>query len=98
MDAPQLNTKILGLHSPLAGKQRTEKCEYCGSVSDEKVEKFFHDLFKAGVAITLCNGLVVVPLWWWTLRRRPFLDTNSWANVQVEGPAVTGAPPTQKPI
>jgi hypothetical protein len=150
VDAPQLNPKILGLHSPLAGKlknshgmkdisvkrhqfglftgretflgllpdhlpvlqsdihgelpasgplcvkiadpeggerhqsgkQRAEKCKYCGSVSDEKVEKFFHDLFKAGVVITLCNGLVVVPLWWWTLRRRPFLDIKSWANVQ----------------
>ena len=69
-----------------SGKQRTEKCKYCGSVSDEKVEKFFHDLFKAGVVITLCNGLVVVPLWWWTLRRRPFLDIKSWANVKEHAP------------
>jgi hypothetical protein len=71
-------------HSP-------EKCEYCGSVSDEKVEKFFHDLFKAGVVITLCNGLVVVPLWWWSVRRRPFLDVDSWTNVQVHTPLPASA-------
>ena len=69
-----------------SGKKSPEKCEYCGRVSDEKVEKFFQDLFKAGVAITLCCALVHVPLWWWLLRRRPFLDINSWANDQVEAP------------
>jgi hypothetical protein len=74
-----------------SGKKSPEKCEYCGSVSYEKVEKFFHDLFKAGVVITLCNGLVVIPLWWWSVRRRPFLDVDSWTNVKVHTPLPASA-------